>query len=204
LDVGCGSGKFLLELRLLGLSNLTGVDPFIRHTIVYANGVKVLKEELQDVDGQFDFIMLNHSFEHMPDPPAALRTLYRLLKPGRYLLIRIPLADSLPRQQYGMNWAGLDAPRHLYLHTRRSMEILCGGSGFEIAEIVLDSDGFTLWASEQYLRGIPLMDPRSYWVDQDNAVLTREEVRGYLAQGERLNRTGEADCGAFLLYRSSP
>src|SRR6185295_7824147 len=98
----------------------------------YGNGVRILKRGLDHLDGEYDFVMLHHSFEHIPDSAAALAALGRRLAPGGTLLIRIPVADSFARQHYGINWLNWDAPRHLYLHTRRSMELLAASAGMEI------------------------------------------------------------------------
>src|SRR6185503_2630804 len=94
LDVGCGAGGLLLKLQREGFRSLLGADPFIQADIDYGNGVRVLKRTADNVDGQFDFVMLHHSFEHMPDPAASLRILAHKLAPKGTLLIRVPVADS--------------------------------------------------------------------------------------------------------------
>jgi SAM-dependent methyltransferase len=199
LDVGCGKGKLLLDFQAFGFANLTGIDPFIETDVDYGNGVKVLSRNLAEVEGQFDFIMLNHSFEHMPDQLTTLRQLRELLKPNRYLLIRIPVAHSYNWRKYGVNWAALDAPRHLYLHHRKSMELLASQVGFKIAEVVFDAEAFTHWASEQYLAGISLMDARSYRVNPAASIFAAEDLAGFGALADELNASGEADCSAFYL-----
>ena len=101
---------------------------------------------------------MHNVFEHVPDPLSTLKKLNDLLEPGRYALLRIPIVDSYGWKNYGVNWALLDAPRHFYLHTTTSMNLLAQEAGFEVARVVFDSDSFTFWGSEQYLR-IPLMIP---------------------------------------------
>jgi SAM-dependent methyltransferase len=201
LDVGCGKGKLLLDLNLLGFSNLLGIDPFLKDDVVYQNGVKILSKGVEELDRQFDLVMLHHSFEHMPEPLATLRKAYELVKPGHYLLLRIPLAGSYSWRKYGVNWASLDAPRHLYLHTRDSIQILATQAGFEVAEVVYDADGFSHWGSELYLRDIPLTDERSPWGGRQRHTFSQEEMAQFARQDEELNRTGEADCAAFYLYK---
>jgi SAM-dependent methyltransferase len=201
LDVGCGTGKLLLELQQYGFTNLTGLDPFIKDDIVYENGVKVLKRHLADMTGQFDFVMLHHSFEHMPDPLAVLKQAHRLLAPGRHLLVRIPVAGSFTWRKYRVNWMPLDAPRHIFLHTRASMEVLASQSGFEIVEQFFDSDGLGHWASELYLRDIPLIDDRSPFKNRDQNTFTRAEMLAFADLDAKLNQTGEADCSGFYLRR---
>src|ERR1017187_5289280 len=63
LDVGCGSGRLLMDLRDLGFRNVLGIDPFIKEEIRYSNGVTVLKRYLSELSTtKWDVIMFHHSF----------------------------------------------------------------------------------------------------------------------------------------------
>jgi SAM-dependent methyltransferase len=201
LDVGAGAGKLLLDLSLLGFTNLVGIDPFIDKDIEHPNGVKVFKRHLNEMNGQFDLVMFNHVFEHMPDPHETLRKAYEILKPGRFLIVRVPLAGSYAWRNYGVNWVALDAPRHFYLHTPKSFQLLASEAGFEIAEIVYDADGFAHWGSEQYRRDIPLRDGRSKSVTPNPDIFTHRQIDEFRELDETLNRSGEADSAAFCLYK---
>ena len=117
LDVGSGAGSTLLSLSRFGFRDLVGIDPFLDSDVVYENGVRVLKAELSDLDRRFDLILANHSLEHVPDPRRALRDMRRLLTPGRYAVVRIPVV-AFAWRAYGVNWVQLDAPRHLFLFPR--------------------------------------------------------------------------------------
>jgi SAM-dependent methyltransferase len=79
LEVGCGSGRLLLDLAWLGFTNLTGVDPFIAGDIHYPNGPKILKQRVEAMTGVFDLVMLHHSFEHTDQPLAVMQAVSRLL-----------------------------------------------------------------------------------------------------------------------------
>jgi SAM-dependent methyltransferase len=46
-------------------------------------------------DGSFDAIICNHVLEHVPDDRAAMRELLRLLKPGGWALLQVPIGLSL-------------------------------------------------------------------------------------------------------------
>jgi SAM-dependent methyltransferase len=202
LDIGCGKGKHLLDLNILGFRNLLGIDPFLKGDLAYDNGVKILRKQLEELTGKFDLVMLNHSFEHMPNPLATLRQAYELTNSGRYLLLRIPLAGSYAWRKYGVNWFALDAPRHLFLHTSESIRILASQAGFEVADVVYDSDGFSHWASELYRRDIPLMDERSPYLNPKQNTFSPEELAKSAELDKVLNETGEADCAAFFLYKT--
>ena len=87
LDVGCGPGLLLKNLQYQGFSNLSGVDPFQEKI---HPGLNIYRTQLDKLTGQYDFIMLHHSLEHMPDPAGALRELKRTLQSGRHY----PYPDS--------------------------------------------------------------------------------------------------------------
>ena len=110
LDVGCGSGRLLLRMRLGGFSRLLGIDPFINEEIRYPNGVTVKKQTIGQLaeagPDRFDLIMFHHAFEHMAEPDAVLDAARRLLAPGGCLLIAIPVVDSHPWRRYGVQLAG--------------------------------------------------------------------------------------------------
>ncbi len=154
LDVGCGSGDLLVELRDAGFSNLTGADPFIASDHIRA-GVPLWKREIGDVEGRFALVMMHHTFEHVTDPASTLAAAARLLVPGGRVLIRLPVADSDAWREYGTDWVQLDAPRHIFLHTARSLGRLARDAGLHVVSRTHDSTAFQFWGSEQYRRGIP-------------------------------------------------
>jgi SAM-dependent methyltransferase len=201
LDLGCGAGHLLLELRKQGFQKLVGADPFISSTIRYPNGVTVYKRLLEELHGAFDLIMLHHSFEHMPQPQAVLDRIFRLLQPGGTVLVRIPIADSFAWRRYGTNWVQLDAPRHLFLHTKMSMALLASRSGFTITDVRYDSSAFQFWGSEQYLRGIPLRSPRSYAENPGRSMFSQRQIVDFERRARELNEAAEGDQAVFFLRR---
>lgn len=196
LDVGGGHGSFLYYLRKQGFLSLTGVDPYIEKDI-FSEAIKIHKKELKYLDDQFDFIMLHHSFEHMSQPEVIFEQLYRLLKPQRYLLIRIPVASSFAWKKYRVNWSQLDAPRHFFLHTPKSIKILADKVGFEVVNIIYDSTEFQFWVSEQYLRDIPLKE-RS---NTKNSIFSAEEIEAFKTEAKKLNQEKQGDQACFYLYK---
>jgi SAM-dependent methyltransferase len=200
LDVGCGSGALLYEMReLLGIKALTGVDTFIASDICYENGVKVIKAELGDISDQFDTIMLHHSLEHMPDQLSVLSHLRRLLRPKGTVLIRIPVCSSFAWKTYGVHWAQLDAPRHLFIHSVSSFRILTEQAGFKIRETIYDSNVFQFWASEQYKLGISLTADNSYGINPENSIFTKRQIDEFAKLAEELNERGNGDQAGFFL-----
>lgn len=201
LDVGCGNGSLLVRLRKDGFVHLTGADPHIARSVVYANGVRLLKKKMDEMEGSFDFIMLHHCFEHMPDPLSVLMHLHRLLPPRRYTLIRIPVAGTWAWRHYGGNWVQLDAPRHMYLHTEASVKILAEKTGFQLSEVVYDSTEFQFWGSEQCLRGIPLRGSHSLAQNRHVSTFTGDELRAFKRRARELNENRDGDQACFFFYR---
>ena len=163
LDVGCGSGKTLLHLRDCGFSNLRGVDPYIAEAVSYPGGVQIEKRRLDEVEGKFALIVLDHVLEHLDDPVTTLQKARQLLSEGGQILIRIPLCDSDAARKYGENWAQLDAPRHIILHSRKSMDMLSKKAQLKIVKVKYDSTEFQFWASEQIFARYPPAEQTFLW-----------------------------------------
>lgn len=203
LDVGCGSGSLLLRFEHFGFKHLQGVDPFLSNDIFYDNGVKIFKKQLSEIHDTFDLIMFHHSLEHLPNPKSYLETAWRLLSPEGTILIRVPLAGTFAWKHYGVNWVQLDAPRHLFLPTVKSMHLLAEQSGFEIFKTEFDSTDFQFWGSEQYLKDIPLQDPSSYAKNPAQSIFSNDDISSFKARAEALNREGQGDQACFYLRKKT-
>ncbi|MCY7350060.1 MAG: class I SAM-dependent methyltransferase [Cytophagaceae bacterium] len=202
LDVGCGQGNLLRELQDIGFTNLLGVDPFLAHDLEYPGGLRILKRSLAEISGHFDLIMLHHVFEHLPNPQEMLGQMAERLAPGGTVLLRIPVADSYAYRHYGADWAQLDAPRHLFLHTRRSIQQLGNAVGLRVVKVVNDSMAFQFWGSEQYRQDIPLMAPESYRNRKVGGLFSPAQIQEFTRRAEALNRASEGDQAAFYLQHA--
>jgi 2-polyprenyl-3-methyl-5-hydroxy-6-metoxy-1,4-benzoquinol methylase len=193
LDVGCGSGRKLLSMQRSGFKNLIGIDPYNESDIIYPNGVKVLKKDVFDITEKYDFIMLHHSFEHMDSPLKVLKKLKELLNPEGLLLIRIPVANSYAWRKYKAFWYALDAPRHLFLHTTQSLQLLAEGAGLRIDNIEYDSLPIQFINSEKYLRNLLPSD--------GNNLFTKKELQHITKEVNRLNNIKDGDCACFYISK---
>jgi SAM-dependent methyltransferase len=202
LDVGGGNGAHLRPLRAAGFRSLLCVDPFVKQEVTEP-GLKVRRLRIQDVTGKFRLIMMHHSFEHMPDQRDVLRAAFGLLADDGLLLVRIPVLGYGWRT-YGVDWVELDAPRHLFLHTRASFEQLASRHGLEIIDVVFDSTELEIWGSEQYRRGVALMAPESYGINPAASLFSTKDIAGFRNRIAGLNKTGESGRAAFILRRSAP
>jgi SAM-dependent methyltransferase len=200
LDVGCGNGQLLLDRQRQGFRKLTGLDPYIAEDLRHGDALSI-RRELPPHSGPFDFIMLNHSLEHMSGHVDALLSLRKLLSTRGRILIRIPVADSYAFRHYGRYWVALDAPRHQYIHTVASLKLTAERAGLSVTSVRYDSLSFQFWGSEQYRRGIPLMDERSYGINAGGSVFSDDEIGEYKERARLLNSQGEGDSAGFLLER---
>lgn len=203
LDVGSGSGHLLLAMRDQGFDDLTGIDPFVERDLEYEGGVRVLRrsiaEHRAEFAGRYDFVMMHHSFEHMADPDEVLRDAGALLRGNRFLLLRLPVAGTYGWRTYGVDWVQLDAPRHLYLHTTRSIEMLARVAGLEVVDLWYDSSDFLFWGSEAYRRNLPLREYKTR--GPGGGIHSEADLRVFAATASALNARGDGDQGVFLLRR---
>jgi SAM-dependent methyltransferase len=197
LDVGSGDGKLLGYLASAGMRGLLGIDPYMSGDSNPFPGVTLKKTSLEDLPLRppWDLIMFNHVFEHVPDPEETLSEVAARLAPGGRCLIRIPLLDSWAARHYGPRWIQLDPPRHLYLHTRQSLEVLADRVGLEIVESFHDSTGLQFWGSRDAIRHRALAGggAKSVW--------RRAYEIGYGLPAQLLNWWGVGDQGGFILRR---
>jgi len=201
LDVGCGNGALLYDLKEIGFQNLTGVDLYLDQDIEYPNGLKIERKSIHEVQGIWDLVMLHHAFEHVSDPLETLKSIARLLAENGTVIIRIPTVSSWAWEQYRAHWVQLDAPRHFFLHSTQSINLLAEKSGLFVEDVVYDSTEFQFWGSEQYLKGIPLNDPRSYNQSIRNSIFSKEDVKRFRKKAIELNHDKRGDSAAFFLKK---
>ncbi len=130
LDVGCGRGLLLNQLRQHGWE-VKGTElsdraaRFARTALqldVRVGDLKELKFETAD----FDAVVLWHVLEHVPDPAALLHEVSRLLRPGGLLLVAAPNFGSAEARYCKDGWFHLDVPRHLSHFTLESLTRMLG------------------------------------------------------------------------------
>ncbi|MCG8307293.1 MAG: class I SAM-dependent methyltransferase [Cytophagales bacterium] len=154
LDVGCGTGNFLLSCKKNGW-DIYGTEPDddarkIATELTDANIVSDL-DKLADLKN-LGLITLWHVLEHLPDLNTTINHLVKKIDKTGKLLIAVPNHQSYDAQFYKDHWAAYDVPRHLYHFSRNTMELLLNKHGLNIYNILpmkLDSFYVSL-LSEKY------------------------------------------------------
>jgi len=135
LEVGFGDGRTLRRLSQLGW-NAVGVDfDPVAIEQARASGISAFAGALEDQDlppHSFDAVLAGHVVEHLADPLRTLRAAARLLVAGGYLVLVTPNAISPGHAWFGIDWRGLEPPRHLNVFTRSSLAALVERAGLVV------------------------------------------------------------------------
>lgn len=124
VDVGCGDGRFVKRLRSIGYVNVWGVDPLIYCSSYEREYVaRRLNEEfpfrlMQDgkipfPDGSVDVVLSNQVVEHVEDKRTHFQEILRVLRPGGFALLVIPVKETLMEGHVKLplfHWVNLRSP----------------------------------------------------------------------------------------------
>jgi SAM-dependent methyltransferase len=154
LDVGCGNGHLLYQLRerfsrLIGLEFSPQRLEQARVNLASFPFLPVLgsAEDMSSIDSEsVDCVVSADTIEHVPDVYAASAEMYRVLRPSGLLVINTPniafvkkrlrlLAGRFPSTSQPNEGLGSDIlfdGGHLHYFTYRSLSLLLRKAGFEI------------------------------------------------------------------------
>ncbi|MCK5733236.1 MAG: class I SAM-dependent methyltransferase [Candidatus Latescibacteria bacterium] len=131
LDVGCGTGEFLTEMRGAGWRVL-GIEPASQaRDFAKKDGLRVL-DRIEKCHDRFDAITLWHVLEHVHEAHDLLHQLCKLLSPQGRIFIAVPNPDSFDAKIYGPHWIAFDAPRHLYHFRPQDMRMFLHTHGLKV------------------------------------------------------------------------
>jgi 2-polyprenyl-3-methyl-5-hydroxy-6-metoxy-1,4-benzoquinol methylase len=158
LDVGCGTGAFLNEMRASGW-NITGLEPDATAR-KNAKGLFNIEPQLPDdlftlPEKKYDAITLWHVLEHVHQLQEYVVRFKELLSPEGVLVIAVPNYTSYDAEVYKEFWAAYDVPRHLYHFSPKSMQVLMDHNGLEVKKMkpMWFDSYYVSMLSEQYRSG---------------------------------------------------
>ncbi|MCU0606090.1 MAG: class I SAM-dependent methyltransferase [Candidatus Edwardsbacteria bacterium] len=98
VDVGCGDGFYLEQLRNLGFTSIEGVDPaplFV--AAAKKKGLRAAVGSVYDLAPAeaYDVALCMEVLEHLDDPERALRSIRGVLVPDGILYLTVPIVNSL-------------------------------------------------------------------------------------------------------------
>ena len=132
LDLGCGPGYFLDEMKERGYTDVTGVTLSPGDVKICEDKGHVVKKYdlsfLPQKDGYYDesvdFIFLRHALEHSPYPIISLIEYNRILTQFGKIYIEVPAPDCDRRHEWNLN--------HYSILGEQQLAALLSRTGFNI------------------------------------------------------------------------
>jgi 2-polyprenyl-3-methyl-5-hydroxy-6-metoxy-1,4-benzoquinol methylase len=132
LDVGCGHGEFVQTIGEIGIT-VRGVEPNVHKVkAAQSRGLNVAAFDITTHDGRYDVISLMDVYSHLPNPPAFLCALKRLLTPNGELLIQTGDAADLPLSD---QFRPFGLPDHLSFASEAIVRQMLTTLGFQIVTV---------------------------------------------------------------------
>lgn len=128
IDLGCGIGYFLDEMKTRGYADVTGITLSIDDANAsIGKGHRVSRSDmnfLSAADESQDLLFCRHSLEHSPFPYITLLEYNRVLKPGGYLYIEVPQPNCDQIHENNRNhYSIMDKTMWLSLLTRTGFDV---------------------------------------------------------------------------------
>jgi 2-polyprenyl-3-methyl-5-hydroxy-6-metoxy-1,4-benzoquinol methylase len=135
LDIGAGTGDFLLECKNQNW-DILGIEPNDKAKgIALGKGIKFGDTIEKLESNSFDVITMWHVLEHVPDVEHQVSELKRLLKPSGTIIIAVPNFKSYDANHYKEFWAAYDVPRHLWHFSKTAIEKLFDKQNMNLEDI---------------------------------------------------------------------
>lgn len=135
LDIGCGTGDFLVEAKNQGWSIL-GFEPNSDAKQLAANkGVSFTEDIFALPENTFDAVTMWHVLEHVPNLEEYIANLKRIVKPNGTIIIAVPNYKSYDAKYYNRFWAAYDVPRHLWHFSKTSIKRLFSDVDMELKKV---------------------------------------------------------------------
>ena len=177
------------------------MTPYIEKDLIYEDGLRVLKKEINEIEGSFDLVMLHHALEHVPDPHGVFRHIARLMKPAGYCILRFPNIESIEFRRYKADWWGIHAPFTHFFTRREAMDLLAGESGLRVVNAYCDSRADHYLYSEEHSLDIEDKSPIS--ARQGGGLRCASEIKLLEEKARHYDRVGIGDWIVYILRHSN-
>ena len=133
LDIGAGDGAFCGELKSIGFSNVTGLEPSSAPIAAAADNVQACLRQEMFAPGlfppeQFSLVTCFQTIEHVSSPSQLCREAVRLLKPGGALCLVAHNRRAISCRLLGRRSPIFDI-EHLQLFSPMSLQRLLAEAG---------------------------------------------------------------------------
>lgn len=139
LEIGAGTGFFLVEAQAQGYVAVKGVEPS-RDAVAGAEP-SVAQHVVRDMmrpglfeAASFDVVCLFQVFDHLEDPNVVLAECRRVLRPGGLVLALNHDVDATTNRLMGERSPIIDV-EHIYLYSRSTMDAIFARNGFDVLEV---------------------------------------------------------------------
>jgi 2-polyprenyl-3-methyl-5-hydroxy-6-metoxy-1,4-benzoquinol methylase len=163
LEIGCGGGHLLIQLKKFGFTNLNALDwNFSLEPHLRSHGIKFFEGNIEsevNLPSTYDNIIMNNVIEHFAHPEIVLRKLKDILKPNGKILIITPNEGSYCHKVFGRDWSGLHAPRHIFIFNPESIKRFTTRLEFSFeCRLLSDPSGWAV-SAQNYLRRVLRASP---------------------------------------------
>lgn len=177
LEVGCGDGRSLLQLKAAGYE-VFGLE--VDDNVKELNDIPGVSIELNTIencsypDNFFDYIIANQLVEHLIDLDSFIIKAKQLLKPGGLIIFSTPNINSFYRHLFKNRWINWHLPYHQQIFTKKSLSLLAKKYDLKINKIYTVSPiNWTLhqWSALKHPAQMGVKFP--YWnktINQSNVV----------------------------------
>lgn len=139
LDIGCGSGLFLMEAKKKGF-DIDGVD-FSKDAL---EAKKIFNDnifigdflEIDFPEKSYDIITLFYVFEHLQSPQEIFKKINKILREDGIVIFSTPIIDSFGARVFKKKWVAInEIPRHTLIPSYKSIIKFLSNTGFNIIQI---------------------------------------------------------------------
>ena len=192
LDIGCGTGNYLVALTQKGL-NMRGADPsatMLQEAREKNPGAALVCANVENLpfdNDSFDGSIATFTFHHWTDKRKGLDEMHRVLKPGA----RLVFLSFTPEQMRGY-WLYHYFPEMI----QRSWELVPGIGGMEK---LLNESGFQQVTTEKYFVQDDLQDHFLYSNKYRPEAYLDEDIRKGISSFAAFSTPGEVAAGLKAL-----